>query len=59
MQALSEIPQEDYDALLEQLIEKKKTGYSGKKYEIKNKVARFLISKGFEAELVWEKLNDD
>jgi len=57
-QALLEIPQEDYEDLLKKLIEKKKSTYSGNEYEIKNKLARFLINKGFEANLVWQKLSE-
>lgn len=57
-QSLLEISEEEYNETLENLIEKKKNNYSGSVYEINNKVARFLINKGYEAELVWEKLKD-
>jgi len=55
-QAMLEIPDEEYDKTIENLIDKKKTSYSGTEYEINSKTAKFLINKGFEAELVWEKL---
>jgi len=56
---LREINTSDYSQTLHALI-MKKTGQVSEEnvYKKKNKVARFVIGKGFEPELVWEAVND-
>jgi regulatory protein len=54
--AMLEIPQDAYEEVLQQLIEQKSRTYSGNAYTIKNKIARYLINKGYECELVWAAL---
>ena len=56
--ALQEITEDEYTTVLHQLIEQKAKGYKGNDYTIKNKIARFLINKGYEGELVWNILNE-
>lgn len=46
-EALKEIDQEDYDATIERLINKKWTTYAGNKFQKKQKVMNFLIGKGY------------
>ena len=56
---MEEIGEEDYlntlNKLLSTTIKKYKTNND---YETKNKVARYLISRGFESELVWGMINN-
>ena len=56
---MEEIGEEDYlntlNKLLSATIKKYKTNND---YETKNKVARYLISRGFESELVWGMINN-
>ena len=56
--AMLEIPEEEYEKVLDQLIEQKARDYSGNDYTTKNKIARYLINKGYESDLVWKALND-
>lgn len=57
--ALKEINTEDYLLTLNQLIEKKQAQLGSiNPFEKKQKIARYLIGKGFESELVWESLQD-
>ena len=56
--ALKEISNEEYNHTIQQIIDKKISQTSGEVYLVKNKIARHLISKGYEAELVWSILND-
>jgi regulatory protein len=56
--AMLEIPEDEYEQVLKQLIKQKTRGYSGNAYTIKNKIARYLINKGYEGELVWNALAD-
>jgi regulatory protein len=56
--ALKEISDEEYNCTIQQIIDKKTSQMSGEVYLVKNKIARHLIGKGFEAELVWSILND-
>ena len=52
--ALSLIEDEDYLQTVQQLIRQKREGtVAGNVYELRNKVARFVISKGFEPDKVW------
>ena len=58
-QALKEINEKDYKKTLKNLLEKKEKTLKGLTvFEKKNKLARFLAAKGYETELVWDKLND-
>ena len=56
--ALKEISDEEYEKVVVQLIDNKLNIVSGEEYIVKNKIARYLINKGFEAELVWPILNN-
>lgn len=56
--ALEEISAEEYEKVITELIDKKLRQMSGDEYILKNKIARHLISKGFESELVWSILNN-
>ena len=56
---LKEIKTSDYKKELERQYQKKKTSTEEKDCLIKNKkIAIFLINKGYESTLVWEKLKD-
>lgn len=57
---LKEIDEEEYEKTIATLIEKKKTDYRKEKnpYVLKSKVSKYLISRGFEPQLVWEQLRD-
>jgi len=57
-QALKEIDEDEYKNEIIRQINKKSSQISGKKYIVKNKIARFLIGKGFETELVWSLINE-
>jgi regulatory protein len=53
--SLSHIDNKDYLDTMEQLIRQKWQSTSvGNVYELRNKVARYVISKGFEPDQVWE-----
>jgi regulatory protein len=55
---LKEIDQADYQKALTSLLKKKLTQSADENsYTKKNKAARFVISKGYEPEMVWETLN--
>ncbi|MGN6644984.1 MAG: regulatory protein RecX [Cytophaga sp.] len=55
--ALKEIPEGDYIETIHQIINKKSTEILSKNLYQKNyKIAQYLISRGFESELVWEIL---
>lgn len=52
---MSQIEDKDYLDTLEQLIRQKlKRTPVGNVYELRNKIARYVIGKGFEPEQVWE-----
>ena len=56
---LEEIDKAEYLQVLKQLAEKKISALTGiDPYVAKNKTARYLITKGYEADLVWETVND-
>lgn len=58
-QGLKEIPEEDYEQTLLDWIEKKNQQWESENILLrKNKIAKFVISKGFESDLVWRKLNE-
>lgn len=55
---IEEIGEADYKATLKILLEKKtKTLIEKNPLVKKNKLARFLIGKGYEREMVWEEVN--
>ena len=54
-QALSLINEDDYVSTVEQLILQKRDSISADNmFELRNKVARYVIGKGFEPEKVWQ-----
>jgi len=54
---LAEIPDTDYNDVLEYVISKKAKDIRGKIDFKKNyKLAQYVISRGFESEMVWQKL---
>ncbi len=57
--ALKEIDRTDYLKTLKDLIEKKAAQTTEQnQYKRKNLIARFVISKGYESELVWDTLRE-
>lgn len=58
--AMEEIQEKEYLATLEQLIAKKSKEVKEKKTEIRNyKIAQYIISRGFEGDLVWDVLRGE
>ncbi len=54
---LSEIDADDYSATMNKLIQSALKRYkSNNPFETKNKTAKFLISKGYESNLVWDRI---
>jgi regulatory protein len=59
-QAMKEISEKEYSTTLKQLIEKKSKEIKDKKPEVrKYKIAQYIISRGFEGDLVWDVLRED
>ncbi len=59
--ALQEIGQEDYLATIASLADKKMAEYSlrvSNPFQLRDKTAKYIISKGFEPNLVWQILKD-
>ncbi|MCF6361508.1 MAG: RecX family transcriptional regulator [Cyclobacteriaceae bacterium] len=59
--AIQEIDLEDYLVTINELATKKLNEYSvrvSNEYHLKNKTAKYIISKGFEPDLVWEALKN-
>ena len=57
LKGFMEIPESDYKRTLKELIRKKKKQLSSlDKSQQKQKIAKYLITKGYEPELVWEAL---
>ncbi len=57
---MQEIEEEAYMQTLKMLVEKKSKEITDKKLSIKNlKIARYLASKGFEQDLIWQVLKGD
>ncbi|RFC55380.1 regulatory protein RecX [Brumimicrobium aurantiacum] len=56
--ALKEIDPEEYNKILYQLALSKWKSKKGKNFEIKIKVQRYLVSKGYEFELIYNALED-
>ncbi len=54
---LLEIDGDDYEKVLLDLLEKKARSLSGKPLEVKQKLVRFALSRGFESDIVWELLD--
>ena len=57
-QALNEISEEEYKSEISNMIDKKIKQEHGATYIIKNKIAKYMIGKGFESDLVWPILNE-
>jgi regulatory protein len=58
-ESIESIDKSEYQDIIEKLINKKlKLTRDTDPYIIKNKIARYLISKGFESHLVWEEVNN-
>lgn len=58
-EGMKEIDGEDYLQLLDKLFKRKKLTVTEKNHFIrKTKIGKFLIQKGFEPSLVWEKVNE-
>ena len=55
---MTEIEEDIYLENLNHLIQKKRREYRGKS-NIKDKLGKFLITKGYESHLVWEMLAQD
>ena len=55
--AMLEVPDDEYQATLKDMISKKLAQTHGDPLIVKNKVARFMIGKGYEPQLVWDELN--
>lgn len=56
---LNEIESSDYSKTLKTLIKKKATeSTESNPFKKRDKIARFVIGKGYEAELVWEYVRD-
>ena len=56
-QGLKEISDEEYEYVITQLVERKSNQLQGEIFIVKNKIARYLVGKGFENELVWSIVN--
>jgi regulatory protein len=58
-EAIAEIPDEKYLSVLRELIEAQKKKTSAKNsFDLKAKLARFALSRGFESYLVYDLLNE-
>ncbi|MCB0509240.1 MAG: RecX family transcriptional regulator [Bacteroidetes bacterium] len=58
--ALNEIPEEEYEQKISSLISKKQQKYKVKNvFQTRQKIAYYLQTKGFEANLIWEILKQD
>ena len=56
---LGSIPENEYLETIQRLVDKKKsTLRDTNKFILHQKVVRYLVGKGFEADLVWDQLND-
>lgn len=56
--AISLLPKSDYDIAIKKLIEKKEKSLVEKNiFKRKQKIANYLLSKGYESELVWKILS--
>lgn len=59
-EGLKEIDEQEYAKTIIRLIEKKKHDYRKEKnpYLLKNKIAKYVMSRGFEGDLVWNRVNE-
>jgi regulatory protein len=59
-EGLKEIDEEEYSKTIATLIEKKQHDYRKEKnpYLLKNKIAKYVMSRGFEGDLVWSQVNE-
>ncbi len=58
--AMEEIPDKDYLSTLQQLITKRAKEVKEKKPEVRNyKIAQYIMSRGFEGDLVWDLLREN
>ena len=58
-EGLKEIEDEEYEILLNNLLEKKNNSLKNKNHFVrKKKIASFLIQRGFEGNLVWDKIRE-
>ena len=58
-QALSQIDQEEYQATLEMLIRNKWEQASAPNiFELRNKIARYILGKGYEPDLSWDLIKE-
>ena len=56
---INEVEESEYEYLISDLIKKKSTSMREvDPYIRKNKIARFLIQKGFESDFVWKSINN-
>ena len=53
---LSEIDGDDYEETLRDLLEKKARSLRGEPLDVKQKLVRFALSRGFESDIVWDLL---
>jgi len=58
-EAIKQIPDDEYEKAIILLINNKSKHLTGEEFVIKNKIARYLIGKGFEQELVWSIINSN
>ncbi len=56
--ALEEIPEDAYEDCLNKLAKDKISTTKGESYVVKNKVALYLQSKGYESDLIWKTINE-
>ncbi len=59
-EGLKEIDEQDYAQTIIRLIEKKQHDYRKEKnpYLLKNKIAKYVMNRGFEGDLVWNRVNE-
>ena len=58
--AMEEISDKEYIATIQQLITKKSKEMKGGKPQVRNyKIVQYIMSKGFEGNLVWDALKED
>ena len=57
--AIRHIDENEYVALIRKLIKKKAAEIKSEPYVKKNKIANFLIGKGFEADFVWRIIREE
>lgn len=59
-QAMKEIAPDDYRETLAQLIDKKRRSiHDGNPLVVKQKLARYALSKGYEPDLIWQVLGQE